>query len=80
VDIDAGEGIISIPADAKAIVACAIEPISRHENMIINKIDAESEHLNIYDDKIVDFICDFQNGVRAMDKELNVVQSSINLA
>ena len=48
--------------------------------MIINKIDTKSEHLNIYDDKIIDFIYDFQNGVRAMNEELNVVQTSINLA
>lgn len=79
-DINAGERINSIPANAKAIIASSIEPISSHENMLINKIDTKSEHLNIYDDKIVDFIYDFKNGVRAINKELNVVQSSINLA
>ena len=35
--------------------------------MKIEKIDTKSEHLNIYDDKIIDFIYDFQNGVRAMN-------------
>ena len=48
--------------------------------MKIEKIDTKSEHLNIYDDKIIDFIYDFQNGVRAMNDELKVVQTSINLA
>lgn len=79
-DINGGERINSIPVNVKAIIASATHPISSHENMIINKIDTKSEHLNIYDDKIIDFIYDFQNGVRAMNNELNVVQTSINLA
>ena len=79
-DINGGERINSIPVNVKAIIASSTHPISAHENMIINKIDAKSEHLNIYDDKIIDFIYDFQNGVRAMNNELNVVQTSINLA
>ena len=79
-DINAGERINSIPVNAKAIIASSTHPISAHENMIIEKIDTKSEHLNIYDDKIIDFIYDFQNGVRAMNNELNVVQTSINLA
>ena len=79
-DINGGERINSIPVNVKAIIASSTPPISSHENMIIEKIDTKSEHLNIYDDKIIDFIYDFQNGVRAMNKELNVVQTSINLA
>ena len=79
-DINGGERINSIPVNVKAIIASSTHPISSHENMIINKIDTKSEHLNIYDDKIIDFIYDFQNGVRAINKELNVVQTSINLA
>ena len=79
-DINGGERINSIPVNVKAIIASATHPISSHENMIINKIDTKSEHLNIYDDKIIDFIYDFKNGVRAMNEELNVVQTSINLA
>ena len=79
-DINGGERINSIPVNVKAIIASSTHPISAHENMIINKIDTKSEHLNIYDDKIIDFIYDFQNGVRAMNEELNVVQTSINLA
>ena len=79
-DINGGERINSIPVNVKAIIATNKTPQASHENMIINKIDTKSEHLNIYDDKIIDFIYDFQNGVRAMNKELNVVQTSINLA
>ena len=79
-DINGGERINSIPVNVKAIIASSTPPTSSHENMIIEKIDAKSEHLNIYDDKIIDFIYDFQNGVRAMNNELHVVQTSINLA
>lgn len=79
-DINGGERINSIPVNVKAIIASSTPPTSSHENMIIEKIDAKSEHLNIYDDKIIDFIYDFQNGVIAMNDELHVVQTSINLA
>lgn len=79
-DINGGERINSIPVNVKAIIASSTNPISSHENMKIEKIAAKSEHLNIYDDKIIDFIYNFQNGVRAKNEELNVVQTSINLA
>lgn len=79
-DINGGERINSIPVNVKAIIASSTPPTSSHENMIIEKINTKSEHLNIYDDKIIDFIYDFQNGVRAMNSELHVVQTSINLA
>lgn len=79
-DINGGERINSIPVNVKAIIASSTHPISSHENMKIEKIAAKSEHLNIYDDKIIDFIYNFQNGVRAKNEELNVVQTSINLA
>ncbi|MFA6741185.1 MAG: M20/M25/M40 family metallo-hydrolase [Arcobacteraceae bacterium] len=79
-DINGGERINSIPVNVKAIIASAITPIASHENMKIEKVAAKSEHLNIYDDKIINFIYNFQNGVRAMNEELNVVQTSINLA
>uniref|UniRef100_UPI004047D103 M20/M25/M40 family metallo-hydrolase n=1 Tax=Aliarcobacter sp. TaxID=2321116 RepID=UPI004047D103 len=79
-DINAGERINSIPVNAKAIIATSSIPVASHENMIIKKVDAKSEHLNIFDDNIIDFICEFQNGVREMNNELNVVQSSINIA
>ncbi len=79
-DINGGERINSIPVNVKAIIASAVTPRASHENMKIEKVAAKSEHLNIYDDKIIDFIYNFQNGVRAMNEELNVVQTSINLA
>ncbi|MDZ7819677.1 MAG: M20/M25/M40 family metallo-hydrolase [Aliarcobacter sp.] len=79
-DINGGERINSIPVNVKAIIASATTPIASHENMQIEKIEAKSEHLNVFDDKVIDCICDFQNGVRAMNEELKVVQTSINIA
>ena len=79
-DINGGERINSIPANAKAIIASKKTPIKTHENMKIEKINTKSEHLNIYDDEIINFLYNFQNGVRDFNKELNVVQDSINLA
>ena len=79
-DINGGERINSIPVNVKAIIASKSTPIASHENMKIEKIDTKSEHLNVFDEKIIDFIYDFENGVRAMNEELKVVQNSINLA
>jgi dipeptidase D len=79
-DINGGERINSIPVNVKAIIASSMTPIASHENMIIEKIDTKSEHLNIFDDNIIDFIYDFKNGVIEMNDELNVVQTSINIA
>ncbi|WP_108060323.1 M20/M25/M40 family metallo-hydrolase [Poseidonibacter lekithochrous] len=79
-DINGGERINSIPVNVKAIIASKEIPIASHENMVIEKIDTKSEHLNIFDDKIVDFLYDFENGMRSMNDELGVVQNSINLA
>ena len=79
-DINGGERINSIPVNVKAIIASKQIPIASHENMIITKINTKSEHLNIHDDKIIDFIVGFENGVRSLNKDLGVVQNSINLA
>ena len=79
-DINGGERINSIPVNVKAIIASKTAPIPSHENMTIEKIDTKSEHLNIFDDKIIDFIYNFENGVRSLNDELGVVQNSINLA
>ena len=79
-DINGGERINSIPANAKAIIASKKTPQKTHDNMKIEKINTKSEHLNIYDDEIINFLYNFQNGVRDFNKELNVVQDSINLA
>ncbi len=48
--------------------------------MKIEKIDTKSEHLSIYDDTLLNYLYSFKNGVRELNKELNVVQDSINLA
>ncbi len=79
-DIKGGERINSIPVNVKAIIASKSEPEKSHENMCINKIDTKSEHLNIWNSDITNFIYTFANGVRGFDKELNVVMDSINLA
>ena len=79
-DINGGERINSIPANVKAIIASKKRPQKTHDNMKIERINTKSEHLNIYDDEIINFLYNFQNGVRDFNKELNVVQDSINLA
>ena len=55
-DINGGERINSIPANAKAIIASKKRPQKTHENMKIEKINTKSEHLNIYDDEIINFL------------------------
>jgi len=79
-DMNGGERINSIPANAKAIIASSIAPKATHEQMKITKIESKSEHLNLFDDSVIDFIYAFANGVRGYDKALNVVLTSINLA
>ena len=79
-DLNGGERINSIPVNVKAIIASKVQPKNCHENMEIKKIDTKCEHLNIWDDSIVEFIYNFENGVRSYNNDLNVVQDSINLA
>ncbi len=79
-DINGGERINSIPANIKAIIATKNRPKLTHENMNIEKIDTKSEHLAIYDDRLIDFLYEFKNGVRSLNKDLDVVEDSINLA
>ena len=79
-DISGGERINSIPANAKAIIATKKQPKKLIDNMKIEKIDTKSEHLSIYDDTLLNYLYSFKNGVRELNKELNVVQDSINLA
>ncbi|WP_198304452.1 M20/M25/M40 family metallo-hydrolase [Arcobacter vandammei] len=79
-DINGGERINSIPANIKAIIATKNRPKPTHENMKIEKINTQSEHFSIYDDRLLDFLYNFENGVRSQNKDLNVVQDSINLA
>ncbi len=79
-DINGGERINSIPVNAKAIIASKEQPKLIHDNMKITKIHQPSEHLNIYPNAIIEFINSFKQGVREFNEELNVVESSINLA
>lgn len=80
-DINGGERINSIPVNVKAIIAFKTYPNNiSHENICITKISTKSEHLNIWNSNIINFIYTFPNGVRAYDKNLNVVLNSINLA
>ncbi len=80
-DINGGERINSIPVNVKAIIALKSYPENiPHENICIRKIETKSEHLNIWNSDIIDFIYTFANGVRAYDKNLRVVLNSINLA
>ncbi len=79
-DISGGQRINSIPRSAKAIIATNNIPQPTHPNMQINKIDTPSEHYTNLGNNIIDFIYAFSNGVRGYNKDLHVVQSSINLA
>ena len=79
-DFNGGERINSIPKSAKAIIVSHTKPLPTIPNMIIQKIDTQTNHYNCLDSKIIDFIYSFSNGVRGYDKELGVVLSSINLA
>jgi len=80
-DINGGERINSIPVNVNAIVAFKTYPNKNiHKNICINEIDIKSEHLNIWDSDIIDFIYTFSQGVRGYSKDLKVVQNSINLA
>ena len=79
-DLNGGERINSIPANAKAIIASSTPPKSTHENMTIKEVEEIPQHFNLYSDEIIDFIYDFDNGVLEFNDELDVVETSINLA
>lgn len=79
-DMNGGERINSIPVNVKAIIASKTTPLKSHDNICITKIDTKSEHFSVWNSDIVDFIYTFSNGVRAYDKDLGVVLTSINLA
>jgi dipeptidase D len=79
-DLNGGERINSIPANAKAIIASKKAPIITHENMSIKEVAEIPQHFNLYSDEIIDFLYDFENGVIELNNELDVVETSINLA
>jgi len=81
-DLNGGERINSIPKKAKAIIAVPLEntPVSSHENMIITKVNSDTNHYKKLDSNIIEFLYVFANGVRGYEKEIDVVLSSINVA
>ena len=81
-DLNGGERINSIPKKAKAIIAVPSSqtPVASHENMSITKVDSSTQNYKKLDENILNFLYTFANGVRGYDKEIDVVQSSINLA
>ncbi|WP_419764708.1 MAG: M20/M25/M40 family metallo-hydrolase [Arcobacter sp.] len=79
-DLNGGERINSIPANAKAIIASKNPPSPTHENMSIKEVAEVPQHFNLYSDEIIDFLYDFENGVIEFNNELDVVETSINLA
>lgn len=79
-DIHGGERINSIPKNAKAIVASKSMPKSTSKYISIDKIESKPQHITLLDQRIVDFIYSFANGIREYNKDLNSVISSINLA
>lgn len=79
-DINGGERINSIPVNVKAIIASKQTPVALHENISVNKIQTNCEHLTVYNDDLVNYLDAFENGVLDYNDELNVVQDSINLA
>lgn len=80
IDINGGERINSIPRVAKAIIASNKEPQATFETMQITPIDTKSNHYKKLDSNIIDALYAFANGIRGYDKNLDVVQTSINLA
>ena len=81
-DLNGGERINSIPKKAKAIIAVpkSNTPFSSCENMTISKIDTTTQNYKKLDENIIDFIYTFANGIREYNKDVNVVETSINLA
>jgi len=80
IKIDGGERINSIPKKCSAIILSSIVPKISHEKMSVKKVDIENENYQIFDDKIIDFLCEFKNGVLELNSELNLPQTSINLS
>ncbi len=81
-DLNGGERINSIPKKAKAIIAVpkSNTPFNSCENMTISKIDTTTQNYKKLDKNIIDFIYTFANGIREYNKDVNVVETSINLA
>lgn len=79
-DLNGGERINSIPANAKAIIASQTFPNIKDENIKVTNLELIPEHITVLSSSIIDFIHNFENGVRELNSELEVVETSINLA
>lgn len=79
VKFEGGERSNSIPSSARAHVLCQNELKSDNELISVKRLGEGSEAMQ-NGDKILAFINSFAQGVRAYNKELALVQNSINLS
>lgn len=79
-DINGGQRINSIPRSANAIIASETSVHPTHPNIKVTPIETQSDHFTPLSNDVIDFLYTFANGVRGYNKELKVVQNSINLA
>lgn len=77
-DINGGERINAIPANAKAIIAT--RNIIKSKDVKVLKINTKSEHCVFLDNSILDFICNFKNGILQYNNKILAPQRSVNLA
>jgi dipeptidase D len=80
VDINGGERINSIPRYAKAIIASnkILKPLDQYTT--ITQLQTSTQTYKKFDNRLLDLLYSFPNGIRAYDKNLNIVLDSINLA
>ncbi len=71
-----GERINSIPANAKAIVACDMKPESE-DGFSIRRVE---KYDYCYDENVIQIISDFKHGVLEFNESLNIPNISQNLA
>lgn len=82
ISLDAGERRNSVPKYAKAIISVPSDIIidTDIKNIHVKKLDQAHKQMIFQGHKIIEMIHGFTQGVRAYNIELNIVQSSINLA
>ncbi len=76
IKFDGGERINSIPANAKAIVACDIE-LKSEDRFSIRRVE---KYDYCYDENVIQIISDFKHGVLEFNESLNIPNISQNLA
>jgi len=82
ISIEGGERRNSIPLSAKAVISVPSGVIvdSDMKNISIKKLEKQEKKMIQQGHKVTEMIYAFAQGVRAVNNELNIVQSSINLA